>query len=141
VTGALSKRDTRSGHALRLLGASSALAVPLPPRHLPTRIIATILSAIKGLPFMWGWLIETWRFFFLAIVGTAYMIGGYKPWPRVAMSLWALAVFWIVGGLLCFVYKHHELRKPSEIPGFWTPPPVPKWLMLVRSIPSRPPRK
>jgi hypothetical protein len=84
---------------------------------------------------MWGWLITTWFLGLLALVGYAYMLGGHKPWPRVAVSLWGLAVLWFVGGLAYFAYEHHELGKPSLVyvmPGFWSPSPVPKWLMLVR---------
>ena len=56
-------------------------------------------------------------------------------------DLMGLAVLWFVGGLVYFIYEHHELRKPSlvyVIPGFWSTSPVPKWLMLVRHYGPQP---
>jgi hypothetical protein len=91
---------------------------------------------------MWDWLIGTWFLGLIAIAGTAYMIGGYKPWPRVATGLWRIAGIWFAVGTVYFVYANHELRKPSLVsrwfPGFWSPSPVPRWLMLVRHYAPQP---
>jgi hypothetical protein len=90
---------------------------------------------------MWDWLIGTWFLGLIAIAGTAYMIGGYKPWPRVATGLWRIAGIWFAVGPVYFVYANHELRKPSlvyVVPGFWSPSPVPRWLMLVRHYGPQP---
>jgi hypothetical protein len=90
---------------------------------------------------MWGWLITTWFLGLLALAGYAYMLGGHKPWPRAAMGLWGLTVLWFVGGLVYFVHARHESTKASfvyVIPGFWSPSPVPRWLMLVRHYGPQP---
>jgi hypothetical protein len=88
---------------------------------------------------MVGWLVGTWFLGSLALAGTAYMLGGYGPWPRLAKTVWMLTCVWAVGGLIYYAYARHQARKPSIVyvaPGVWADGS--QWHMLVRHFGPNP---
>jgi ABC-type transport system involved in cytochrome c biogenesis permease subunit len=44
----------------------------------------------------------------LTIAGVAYMLGGYKPWPRTAQAFWLLCVLWLLGGIAYAIYPRSQ---------------------------------